>query len=280
MSPRPPAPAATPLSGVVAASGPAIQWYSLLSGLMRTSWTLARTSLALAIAMSSSACLVLSPPEYDKPEQTAPMLVASAAFPDLRQTIYVFDDTPFVEFGGAVLSEDAGDPVQLAIYLDYGQRNAADRPYRNVVYPFEPIPPGTLADGPRTFLPKRWYPSVHAVLNGCHTATLMASHGFDADVCLAIEVVDAPGVEIAYYATDGFQSEAGRLLAEALIRQLPHPPGWGPSVAHGMRLPILRETRCPTVRIKLGPVAEIAEMHSLLVAAANRALRSWIEPTP
>jgi len=112
------------------------------------------------------------------------------------------------------------------------------------------------------------------------SALATITNGFDADVCLAIEVVDAPGVEIAYYATDGFQSEAGRLLAEALIRQLPHPPGWGPSVAHGMRLPILRETRCPTVRIKLGPVAEIAEMHSLLVAAANRALRSWIEPTP
>jgi hypothetical protein len=29
------------------------------------------------------------------------------------------------------------------------------------------------------------------------------------------------------------------------------------------------------VRIKLGPVDEIAEMHSLLVAAANRALRAW-----
>ncbi|MEI2650596.1 MAG: peptidoglycan-binding protein [Microthrixaceae bacterium] len=112
------------------------------------------------------------------------------------------------------------------------------------------------------------------------SALATITNGFDADVCLAIEVVDAPGVEIAYYATDGFQSEAGRLLAEALIRQLPHPPGWGPSVAHGMRLPILRETRCPTVRIKLGPVAEIAEMHSLLVAAANRALRSWIQPTP
>lgn len=104
------------------------------------------------------------------------------------------------------------------------------------------------------------------------------TNGFQADVCLAIEVVDQPGVEIAYYATDGFQSEAGRLLAEALLRQLPHPPGWRPSVAHGMRLPILRETRCPTVRLKLGPVDEIAEMHSLLVAAANRALRAWIQP--
>ena len=103
------------------------------------------------------------------------------------------------------------------------------------------------------------------------------ANAFDADVCLAIEIVDVPGVEVAYYATDGFQSEAGRSLAEALLRQLPHPPGWRPSVAHGMRLPILRETRCPTVRIKLGPVDEIAEMHSLLVAAANRALRAWAQ---
>lgn len=102
------------------------------------------------------------------------------------------------------------------------------------------------------------------------------TNGFEADVCLAIEVVDSPGVEIAYYATEGFQSEAGRLLAEALLRQLPHPTGWRPSVASGMRLPILRETRCPTVRVKLGPADEIVEMHSLLVAAANRALRAWI----
>ena len=135
--------------------------------------------------MSSSACLVLSPPEYEKPEQTAPMLVAGEAFPDLRQTIYVYDDTPWVEFGGAVLSEDAGDPVQFAIFLDYGQRNAAGRPYRNVVYPFEPVSPGTLADGPRTFSSKLWYPSVQTVSYGCHTATLMASHAFDPGVCPA-----------------------------------------------------------------------------------------------
>jgi len=108
-------------------------------------------------------------------------------------------------------------------------------------------------------------------------STLAAiANGFSADVCLALEVVPTPGIEIAFYATDGFQSDAGRLLAEELLRQLPHPPGWRPSVAHGMRLPILRETRCPTVRIKLGPADEIAEMHSLLVAAANRALRAWI----
>lgn len=109
------------------------------------------------------------------------------------------------------------------------------------------------------------------------SALAAMTNAFTADVCLAIEVVDDPGVDVAYYATDGFESDAGRSLAEALLRQLPHPPGWRPSVAHGMRLPILRETRCPTVRLKLGPADDIAEIHSLLVAAANRALRAWAQ---
>ncbi len=109
------------------------------------------------------------------------------------------------------------------------------------------------------------------------SALAAATNAFEADVCLAVDVVDAVGVEIAYYSTDGFQSEAGRMLAESLLRQLPHPPGWPPSVARGMRLPILRETRCPTVRIKIGPIDDVAEIHSLLVAAGHRALRAWTD---
>jgi hypothetical protein len=135
--------------------------------------------------MSSSACLVVSPPEYEKPEPTAPFLVPSEAFPDLRSTILVDDETDFVEFGGAIVSEDNGLPVHLALYIDYGDKNAADLPYRNVVYPFEPLPAGTLADGPRKFQGKRWHLGVIPLLNGCHTATLMATHEFDAKVCPA-----------------------------------------------------------------------------------------------
>lgn len=103
---------------------------------------------------------------------------------------------------------------------------------------------------------------------------------FAADVCLAVEIVEQSGIDVAYYATDGFESSAGRALAETLIRELPHPPGWRPSVAHGMRLPILRETRCPSVRLRLGPPNDVAELSSLIVAASARALRSWIEPSP
>ena len=108
------------------------------------------------------------------------------------------------------------------------------------------------------------------------SALAVATNEFGADVCIALEIVDTPALEVAFFGTEGFQSHAGRILAESLLRQLPNPPGWGPGVAHGMRLPILRETRCPTVRLKLGPRAEVAEMHSLLVAAANRGLRAWI----
>lgn len=102
-----------------------------------------------------------------------------------------------------------------------------------------------------------------------------AANEFGADVCLAIELTDAGAIEVAYFGTEGFRSEAGTALAEALLRELPQPPGWGPGVAHGMRLPILRETRCPTVRLRIGPRSEVPEVQSLIVAAANRALRIW-----
>jgi hypothetical protein len=137
--------------------------------------------------MSSSACLVVSPPEYEKPQPTAPFLVPSDAVPDLRCTIPVDDETDFVEFGGSVVSEDNGLPVHLALYIDYGDTNAADLPYRNVVYPFEPLPAGTLAEGPRKFTGKRWHLGVIPLPTDgdCHTVTLMATHEFDARVCPA-----------------------------------------------------------------------------------------------
>lgn len=107
------------------------------------------------------------------------------------------------------------------------------------------------------------------------SALATAANEFEADVCLAIELTDDPALDIAYFGTEGFRSEGGTALAESLLRELPHSPGWGPGVAHGMRLPILRETRCPTVRLRVGPRAEVAEIQSLIVAAANRALRRW-----
>ena len=133
--------------------------------------------------MSSSACLVISPPEYENPRQTSPFLIATDAFPSLGKNIDVDELTQFVEFGGAVLSEDNGAAVELALYVDYGQPNAAGLPYKNRVYPFEPIPPGTIADGPRKFQGKKWFLDSVPVGPGCHSITMMASHRFNASVC-------------------------------------------------------------------------------------------------
>jgi hypothetical protein len=145
--------------------------------------SLAQSSLLVGITMSSTACLVVSPPEYEQPKRTAPFLVAEEAYPILEKTIEVDDTEGFVEFGGAVLSEDNGAPVEVALYIDYGQSNAAGHPYKNRVYPFEPILPGTIADGPRKFQGKRWYLDSAPVAAGCHTITMMASHEFGANVC-------------------------------------------------------------------------------------------------
>ena len=98
----------------------------------------------------------------------------------------------------------------------------------------------------------------------------------DADLCIALELIPESILDIAYFGTDGFESHAGRALAEALLRQLPQTPQWGERVAQGMRLPILRETRCPTVRVRVGPASEVVELQSMIVAAVGRTVRSWI----
>ncbi|NLA35578.1 MAG: peptidoglycan-binding protein [Actinobacteria bacterium] len=98
-----------------------------------------------------------------------------------------------------------------------------------------------------------------------------------ADVCLAVELVDEPILEIAYFGGEGFESQAGKSLAQALLRQLPHAPMWTEHAAVPKRLPILRETRCPTVRLRVGPLADIVEMQSMIVAAVARALSAWVE---
>lgn len=99
----------------------------------------------------------------------------------------------------------------------------------------------------------------------------------NADVCVAVELVDEPMLEIAYFGGEGFESQAGKSLAQALLRQLPQAPMWAEHAVTSKRLPILRETRCPTVRLRLGPVADVIEMQSMIVTAVARSLSLWVE---
>ncbi len=99
---------------------------------------------------------------------------------------------------------------------------------------------------------------------------------FGADVCLAL-VVDAGSVqEVSFFQTDGFSSDGGRRLGEFVLGEFPRTPVWTIGSLTGMRLPILRETRSPTVRVKIGPPEELAAHRSLVASALSRAVTRWV----
>ncbi|WP_437586379.1 hypothetical protein [Sorangium sp. So ce1000] len=151
---------------------------------MRAAASVARalSSAALTtLALFASGCLILSSSDHETPPQTAPYLISSAASPSQLQVVYIHEQDA-LDFGAAVLSEDHGVDVEIALYIDYGVRNSAGQPYRNHVYPFPVIEAGTMADGQRPFV-RRWFLDSPSVTEGCHTLTMVASHAFDTDVC-------------------------------------------------------------------------------------------------
>lgn len=127
--------------------------------------------------MTLPACLVTSSPTFEEPKRTRPFLLAEGSSPDVRQ-IKVVDvatgkSLP-LEFGAAVVSEDAGTDVIGRLVLDYGV--AVDGlPFQSLGEPSSVVA-ATLDDGPRT-LTAKWGSTYKPPL-GCHYVSLLASHEF------------------------------------------------------------------------------------------------------
>jgi N-acetylmuramoyl-L-alanine amidase len=100
-------------------------------------------------------------------------------------------------------------------------------------------------------------------------------NGFEAGLCLAIQIEADVAQEIDFFETEGFSSENGRRLGNLLLAEFPTTPTWTIGVLKGMRLPILRETRPPSVLLRLGPPDEVVEHRSLLAGALGRAVARW-----
>ncbi len=98
---------------------------------------------------------------------------------------------------------------------------------------------------------------------------------FQADVYLGLSLVERPG-SVAYYAVAGFESVGGRRLAELLRQRLGEVLPMAASGAHGMRLPVLRETRMPAVLCELGPATAVASRSPRLAAAVTWAVETWV----
>lgn len=139
---------------------------------------LARGSLCLLAAVMSPACLVTSTSEFQEPQQTAPFLVASSADPDIREFLIVVDGESRKDFSASVVSEDRGEPVKVALYIDYGEPNVAGQPFRYSLTNFPDVAPSSFSDKDRR-VQAQWFPDIQFVENGCHTVTMVVTHEFD-----------------------------------------------------------------------------------------------------
>jgi len=81
--------------------------------------------------------------------------------------------------------------------------------------------------------------------------------------------------EIAYYATEGFESQGGRALAERIREAFADAGDLPAAVVHGMRLPVLRETRMTAVVCSLGPVQRIVDAAPVIGETVVGAITAW-----
>ena len=108
------------------------------------------------------------------------------------------------------------------------------------------------------------------------SAQAAAANTLDAAVCLEVQLAEGPTCETAYFATEGFTSTGGKRLAEMLAATLSGVLDAPDAAPHGMRLPLLRESRMPAVSCRLGPPAIVAQQQGALAAQIAQCLADWI----
>jgi N-acetylmuramoyl-L-alanine amidase len=86
-----------------------------------------------------------------------------------------------------------------------------------------------------------------------------------------------PGCRTSFWASAHDESQGGRRLAELVQRAIPTALGVDDVGAHGMSLPILRETRMPSVLIEVGPASLVVERAAVLASALSEALGQWAD---
>ena len=110
------------------------------------------------------------------------------------------------------------------------------------------------------------------------SASAMAAlaNEFEANACLSLLSNEKPECEIAYFATEGFESEGGKRLASLIQSNLRKS---FPSLIvpiTGKRNTLLRESRMPAVSCQLGPTNLIVELQGLIARSVAESLSKWI----
>ena len=110
--------------------------------------------------------------------------------------------------------------------------------------------------------------------NGSEHAAEANAVGADGVVAIMMQP-DASGCSTSFYARAGYESTAGRLLAQLVQERVPGALGVADDGVHGMSIPILSETRMPAVLTTLGPGHLVVEHAGQLATAFTAALVSW-----
>lgn len=107
------------------------------------------------------------------------------------------------------------------------------------------------------------------------SAQAAAANRFAATVYVGFEARAEPTATIYYYAVPTFESVGGRSLAQTLRHDLVAADV--DATVHGMRLPVLRETRMPAVLCTIGPVQRVIDATPSIVEAVVHALEVWAD---
>ncbi len=106
-------------------------------------------------------------------------------------------------------------------------------------------------------------------------AQATAANHFAADVYLGFESHTESTARVQFYRVPTFESAGGRSLAELIAHRLGDLDGLLPEV-HGMRLPMLRETRMPAVQSVFGPMRIAIDAGPAIAAAIVDAVEQWV----
>ena len=106
-------------------------------------------------------------------------------------------------------------------------------------------------------------------------AQAQTSNEFEADLYVGLTLTDEPGFMVAYYAVPGFESAAGRTMAQQLAAALASRRVAPHTDVIGLRHPVLRETRMPAVLVTCGPVRPVMDCASQLASAVADAITGW-----
>ncbi len=115
--------------------------------------------------------------------------------------------------------------------------------------------------------------AVFTDVDGSHLAQVV--NRFEADVCIGLVMTALPSCDIAYFGVENYTSPAGFALAQLVVRELPKHPDHKPPEAVPMRIPLLRETRAPAIRLKIGPASSMIDSTSLIATGLHRSVEKW-----